>query len=83
VEPRIKNYTVFKFLNWLSIYFEVKITQVFPIRERSYCVCDRKFAILSKSIKNLAFIETPEDYIKEFQNCNFIIEKRVSFNYSD
>ncbi len=73
-----KNYTVFKFLTWLSIYFKVKITQVFPVRGHSYCVCDRNFVILSKSIKNLAIIETPEDYIKEFQNFNFIIEKGVS-----
>jgi hypothetical protein len=78
-----KNYTVFKFLTWLAIYFKVKITQVFPVRGHSYCVCDRNFAVLSKSIKNLAIIETPEDYIKEFQNFNCIIEKGGSFNYSD
>jgi hypothetical protein len=78
-----KNYTVLKFLIWASIYFKVKIIQVFPVRGHSYCVCDRNFSLFSKSVKNIEIIETPEEYVKELTKLNFIVEKGISYNFSD
>ncbi len=76
-----KNYAVLKFLNWFSVNFKAKIIQVFPVRGHSYCSCDRNFAIFSKSLKNIEIIETSETYIETLKNCNFIVNKGISFDY--
>jgi hypothetical protein len=78
-----RNYTVLKFLTYVSDFYKVKITHVYPVRGHSFCECDRNFAAFSKSIKKEESIEHYNDYLKLLNNSKFTVNKGISYNYNN
>jgi hypothetical protein len=78
-----RNYTILKFLVWVSMCFKIKIIQIFPVRGHSYCECDRNFANFSKFIKKIEKIESPEVYINFLKESDFDVNKGVSYNFEN
>jgi hypothetical protein len=58
-----RNSTVLKFCIFLSIKFNIKITQIFPVRGHSYCKCDSNFSNFSNLLKKVEIVEIPQKYI--------------------
>lgn len=75
-----RNYILVNFLLFCSIYYKIKIIQIFPVRGHSYCVCDRNFGIFSKKLKKYEKIEVPEKYVEILKECNFNVVKGSSYN---
>lgn len=63
-----KNYMLFTFLILLSIYLQVEIVHLYPVRGHSYCQCDRNFGCYGSKKKRTEKIETPEEYIDMIKN---------------
>jgi hypothetical protein len=55
-----RNSIVLKFCIFLSIKFNIKITQIFAVRGHLYCKCDSNF---SNFFENVEIVEIPQKYI--------------------
>lgn len=58
--------SVTKFQTWLASNMQVEIEHVYPVREYSYNICDRNFALYSR-VRKLENVETLEDYVRIFR----------------
>jgi hypothetical protein len=76
-----RNYIVLNFLLFISVFYKIKIIQVFPFRGHSYCVCDRNFEVFSKKLKKIEKIESPDKYLEVLKQCNFNVVKGISYNF--
>ncbi len=68
-----RNWTMIRFAVFLSIYLEIEIMHIFPVRGHSYNICDTSFATIGREFKKLPVIEVPHDYLD-------IIDKKKSLN---
>jgi hypothetical protein len=57
-------WTVARFCSFISIIFNINVTQIFPTRGHSFCICDSNFSLLARKLRKIEKIEVPENYIK-------------------
>lgn len=57
-----KNHKMMMFWSFLVLKFKVR--QLYPIRDHSYCQCDRNFGAYSNVLRRTARIATATDYDK-------------------
>jgi hypothetical protein len=72
-------WTVTRFCSFLSIIFNINITQIFPVRGHSFCICDSNFSLLGRKIKKIERIENPKEYVELLndQKKFIVIEEKV------
>ena len=63
-----RNYLMVIFLSMLSIKFQNKIQNFYPVRGHSYCQCDRNFGKYGNVTKMHKVIETDQDYVNSVEN---------------
>jgi len=75
---------MFTFLLLFAKKYDLKITQIFPIRGHSYCTRDRKFSILTRKLKKVNTIETIDRYLDIINETdNFVIKKVCVLNFDN
>lgn len=68
-----KNHKIMMFCSFLSIKYNVKVTQLFPVRGHSYCQCDRNFGAYSNCLHRRARIVTSSEYDAVISNKSELI----------
>ena len=79
-----KNWTVIKFLSYISIKFSIKITHVFPVKGHSFSICDNNFNQITSFTRKIEIIETPDIYLEVYRkNPKFTVLENLVFNYKE
>lgn len=77
-------WTVARFCSFVSIIFNIKVTQIFPTRGHSFCICDSNFSLLGRKLKKIEKIEVPEEYIKLLtEQKKFEIKNEKVFDFEN